>query len=80
MHRHFPSAAGATLPAPAATGATKPGDVVVVSGHRVGERERVGEIVEVLGEPDHAHYRVRWDDGHDSIFYPSVDTIVRHAT
>jgi hypothetical protein len=50
---------------------------VVVHGHRVGEAERLGEILEVIGEPGHEHYRVRWDDGRESIFYPSSDTSVR---
>ena len=44
------------------------GDVIVISGHHVGEPERLGEILEVLGEADHRHYRVRWDDGSDSVF------------
>ena len=57
---------------------TKRGDVVVVTGHRVGEPERTGEILEVLGEPGHRRYRVRWDDGHESIFYPGSDATVRH--
>jgi len=26
------------------------GDVIVVSGHRVGDRERLGEVLETLGE------------------------------
>ncbi len=54
------------------------GDLVVVDGHRVGEGRRTGQIVEVLGEAGHQHYRVRWEDGHESVFYPSSDTIVRH--
>jgi len=54
-----------------------PGDVVVVSGHRVGDHERLGQILEVLGEGDHAHYRVRWDDGAESIFYPGSDATIR---
>jgi len=58
---------------------TKPGDVISVSGHSVGERPREGEILEVLGRPGHVHYRVRWEDGHESIFYPSSDAHVRHA-
>lgn len=58
---------------------TKPGDVIVISGHSVGERPREGEILEILGEPGHPHYRVRWDDGHESIFYPSSDAHVRQA-
>ena len=55
------------------------GDLLVITGHRVGEAERSGEILEVLGETGHRHYRVRWDDGHESVFYPSNDAVVRPA-
>ncbi len=51
----------------------RPGDKVVVHGHRVGEGERAGEILEALGEPGHEHYRVHWEDGHESVFYPASD-------
>lgn len=53
------------------------GDVLVISGHRVGEAERTAEILEVIGEPGREHFRVRWEDGHESIFYPSSDAFVR---
>ena len=53
------------------------GDVVEVGGHRVHEARRLGEIVEVLGEAGHPHFRVRWDDGHESVFYPSSDSTIR---
>ena len=53
------------------------GDLVIVSGHRVGEGERFAEILEVLGEPESRHYRVRWDDGHESVFYPGGDATIR---
>lgn len=56
------------------------GGVVVVSGHRVGEPERVGEILEVVGDATHPRYRVRWDDGHESTFYPGSDAVIRRAT
>jgi hypothetical protein len=53
----------------------------VVSGHHVGEPERTGEILELLGEPSHQHFRVRWDDdGHESLFYPGSDATIRHPT
>lgn len=52
------------------------GDVVEVSGRRVGDRPRSGEILEVLGD-ERPHYLVRWEDGHESIFYPSEATTVR---
>ena len=55
------------------------GDIVVIAGHRVGEHERTGEILEVLGEPGHERYRVRWDDGRESVFYPGSDATIRHS-
>ena len=55
------------------------GDLIVITGHRVGEAEQVAEILEVLGEPPHERYRVRWGDDHESIFFPGSDAIVRRA-
>lgn len=55
------------------------GDLVVVEGHRVGEGRRIGEILEILGDPGHVHYRVRWEDDHESVFYPSNDAIIKPA-
>jgi hypothetical protein len=55
------------------------GDVVVVEGHRVGASRRIGEILAVLGEPGRERYRVRWDDDHESVFYPSNDATIRPA-
>jgi hypothetical protein len=58
----------------------KPGDVVVVHGHTTGDRRRTGVIVEVLGRPDHEHYRVRWDEEHESLFWPGSDATVEPKT
>ncbi len=55
------------------------GDLVVVEGHRIGESRRVGEILEVLGGPGHEHYSVRWDDGRETVFYPSNDATIQPA-
>lgn len=55
------------------------GDTIAITGHRVGEAPREGEILEVLGEPGHERFRVRWEDGHESVFYPGNDAIVRPA-
>jgi hypothetical protein len=55
----------------------RPGDELVIRGHVVGGREVSGEILEVIGEPGHEHYRVRWDDGHESIHYPGGDAYIR---
>lgn len=49
------------------------GDLVEITGHTVGDAPRTAEILEVLGGPDHEHYRVRWEDGHESIFFPADD-------
>ena len=55
------------------------GDLVVVEGHCVGQGRRIGEILEVLGEPGHEHYRVRWEAGDETVFYPSNDTTIQRA-
>ena len=53
------------------------GDVVVVEAKRVGDGHRLGEILEVVGTPGHLHYRIRWEDGHESVLYPGGDVSVR---
>jgi hypothetical protein len=54
----------------------KVGDKIVVTGHAVGDPQRVGEILEILGG-ERPHYRVRWEDGHESIVSPSSDATIR---
>ena len=50
----------------------KTGDRIVVESAHVGQPRREGEVLEVVaGERE--HYRVRWDDGHESIYFPSSD-------
>ena len=48
----------------------KPGDRLIVESEHVDEPQRKGEILEALGQGEGLHYRVRWDDGHESLFYP----------
>ena len=55
----------------------KVGDVVAIHAHHLGEPDRLGEILEVLGSADQVHFRVRWDDEHESIFYPGNDASIR---
>ncbi|HXY80495.1 MAG TPA: YbaK/EbsC family protein [Gaiellaceae bacterium] len=55
-----------------------PGDVIEVTGRRVGDTARAGEILEVLGSAARPYYRVRWDDGHETVFFPGSGTVVRH--
>ena len=56
------------------------GDTIEVVGRGVGKTGRAGEILEVLGETSHPHFRVRWNDGTESVFYPSSDAIVRRRS
>jgi rRNA processing protein Gar1 len=55
----------------------QPGDVVQVAGRHVGDAGRIGEIVAVLGEYDHPHYLVRWQDEHESVLYPREGISIR---
>jgi Domain of unknown function (DUF1918) len=41
-----------------------------------GQSSRRGQIVEVMGRGVHEHYRVRWDERHESILYPTDGVIV----
>jgi hypothetical protein len=44
------------------------------------EPPRRGEITEILGRPGHEHFRVRWDEQHESIVYPADGvSVVHHA-
>jgi len=52
----------------------KAGDRVSMESERVGQSAREGVIQEVLGTGENAHYHVRWDDGHESTFYPTAGT------
>ena len=49
------------------------GDEIVVDGPHQGDLPKMGEVLEVLHVGDVEHYRVRWDDGHEGIFYPGSD-------
>jgi hypothetical protein len=55
------------------------GDRIEITGHSVGDAPRTAEVIEVLGAGDREHYRVRWEDGHESVLYPGEDAVV-HRT
>jgi len=59
----------------------KVGDRVVLESERTGRAAREGEILEVLGAGEGVHYRVRWEDGHESTSFLSGGsvTIIRKA-
>ncbi len=48
------------------------GDLIVVTPQRVGGSAREGEIVEVIEGDLRVQYRVRWNDGHESLFAPGA--------
>ncbi len=50
----------------------KKGDLIVVNAARVGGPPREGEIIEVVEGALRVQYRVRWTDGHESLFAPGV--------
>lgn len=55
----------------------KPGDRLVIKGHRVGEMEKDAEIIEVHGEGGQPPYLVRWSsDDHEAIVFPGSDAVV----
>jgi hypothetical protein len=54
------------------------GDELIVKGTHVGDHDRRGVITEVHGADEAPPYVVRWDDGHESSFFPSSDAVVRH--
>jgi Domain of unknown function (DUF1918) len=57
------------------------GDRLTVKGRHQGDEERHGEIIQVAGPEGAPPYLVRWEDGHDSLFFPASDTeIVHHLT
>jgi hypothetical protein len=53
----------------------KIGDRLSMESERIGQSAREGVVVEVLGTGEGAHYRVRWDDGHESTFYPTAGSV-----
>ena len=54
------------------------GDEIVVRGRHVGDEDRKGVITAVHGEGGAPPYLVRWENGHESVFMPSSDSVVEH--
>lgn len=48
----------------------KTGDRIVVESETVGTPAREGEILEVIEGEVGVRYRIRWEDGHESVFTP----------
>jgi len=56
-------------------GAARVGDLIEMRGLH-GQAPRRGEILEVLGSAERPHYRVRWDEQHESVVYPADGVLV----
>ncbi len=55
----------------------KSGDRLVVKSHRVGERDKYAEILEVRGNRGEPPYEVRWsEDGHTAVVWPGSDAVI----
>jgi len=48
-----------------------PGDTIVLESERAAQPARTGKIEEVL-QTQPARFRVRWEDGHESIVSPAA--------
>ncbi|HEV2642792.1 MAG TPA: DUF1918 domain-containing protein [Candidatus Elarobacter sp.] len=52
---------------------TKVGDEIIVDGRHIDDPSKKGEVLDVLHTGGVEHYLIRWDDGHEGIFYPGAD-------
>lgn len=52
------------------------GDRIVIETATLDAPRRHGEVLEVIGDGDQRHYRVRWEDGHESVYFPGPDAHV----
>jgi hypothetical protein len=53
----------------------KAGDRVVAESESTERPPRVGVIQEVVEAEPKPRYRIRWDDGHESIYSPSAGAL-----
>jgi hypothetical protein len=51
------------------------GNRIIVESERVGQVEREGEILEVIQSQVSVRYRVRWNDGHESLLTPAGGSV-----
>ena len=53
----------------------KTGDHIKVEAESTEQSPRTGVIEEVVNEPPSPRYRIRWDDGHESIYAPAAGAV-----
>jgi Domain of unknown function (DUF1918) len=51
------------------------GDRIALETERVGQPPREGEVLEVVQGAVAISYRIRWDDGHESLFTPAAGSV-----
>lgn len=54
------------------------GDRIIIKGHHLGDSDRDCEVLEVRGPDGTPPYRVRWENGHEALFFPGSDAAVQH--
>jgi hypothetical protein len=53
------------------------GDRLIVRGHRVGDPDQLGEILEIRGDEGRPPYVVRWSsDGRVGLVFPGSDAFI----
>jgi hypothetical protein len=55
--------------------AFSPGDHVLVEAESTDRTARRGVVEEVVRDDAHPRYRIRWDDGHESIYTPATGAL-----
>jgi hypothetical protein len=55
----------------------KPGDRVCAESESTERPPRYGVVQEVMGPAPSSRYRIRWEDGHESIYTPSAGALHR---
>jgi len=53
----------------------KAGDRVVAESESTDRAPRRGEVLEVVREEPHPRYRIRWDDGHETVYTPAAGSL-----
>jgi Domain of unknown function (DUF1918) len=53
----------------------KAGDRVAVESESTDRPARTGVVEEVVREPPSPRYRIRWDDGRESIYTPAAGSL-----
>ena len=51
------------------------GDRVVAESESTERPPRRGEVLEVLGSESRPRYRIRWEDGHETIYTPAAGAL-----